>query len=81
MDALNTSVNSDNSESTATGTRSRQSRQAIQPAVSSGAKCPNLDVYLEDYFDGFCSHQDATQRYLANVFYLLPEAKVRFINK
>jgi len=75
-DALNTSVNSENSETTATATRSRQSRQTSQQANTSVSKSPNLDVYLEDYFDAVCSHQDTTHRYLANVFYLLPEAKV-----
>ena len=36
----------------------------------------NLNLYLEDYLDAICSYQDETQRYLANVFYLLPSAKV-----
>ncbi len=39
----------------------------------------DLEIYLEDYFDSICSYQDETQRYLANVFYLLPSAKVTFL--
>jgi len=35
----------------------------------------NLNLYLEDYLDAICSYQDETQRYLANVFYILPSAK------
>ena len=34
----------------------------------------DLSLYLEDYFDLVCSYQDETQRYLANIFYLLPAA-------
>ena len=39
----------------------------------------NLNLYLEDFFDIICSFQDATQRYLAYVFYELPSAKVKLV--
>jgi protein polybromo-1 len=35
-----------------------------------------LAVYLEDFFDRICAHQDQNQRYISNLFYLLPSAKL-----
>ena len=66
IDNLNESINS--SASTETGKTKRTSQ----------AKCADLNIYLEDYFDAICSYQDGTQRYIANVFYLLPTAKVNY---
>lgn len=66
IDNLNESINSSASNETA-----KTKRGANQ------VKCADLTIYLEDYFDAICSYQDATQRYIANVFYLLPTAKVK----
>ena len=48
--------------------RGRQTKSV--PAAS-------IEIYLEDYFDSICSYQDESQRYIANIFYLLPSPKVR----
>lgn len=66
IDNLNNSVNSEGSDSA----------KVPKKALAATTKIANLDIHLEDFFDAICSHQDDTQRYLANVFYLLPEAKV-----
>lgn len=71
IDNLNSSVNSEGSDSA----------KAPKKAGAATSKIANLDIHLEDFFNAICSHQDDTQRYMANVFYLLPEAKVTLLIK
>lgn len=71
----NKSIDADPQPSTCTNERqTRHKSMSKQPA-----QIIETMQYFEDYFDAICSHQDESQRYLANVFYVLPSRKVNLI--
>lgn len=76
----------DTESSSQCSTRSKRMRQSIKPEVGppETKQSPTSDRqtrqkqkieevhYYEDLFDIICSYQDENQRYLANIFYVLP---------
>ena len=76
----------DTENSSLSSTRSKRVRQSIkmEPGPPEPKQSPSSDrqtrqkqkideaQYYEDLFDIICSYQDENQRYLANIFYVLP---------
>jgi hypothetical protein len=61
--------------------RKTKAAVAAAPVVASPSIDSNLNLFLEDLFDIFCSYQDENHRYLASIFYMLPSKKVTQTNK
>jgi hypothetical protein len=58
---------------------SRKAKAAVStaaPVVGSASTDSNVNLFLEDLFDIFCSYQDENHRFLATIFYILPSKKV-----
>ncbi len=58
------------------GNGEEASVRSVRVKSINNEKETNLTLYLEDYFDTIVSFQDENLRFLAQVFYELPSAKV-----
>lgn len=65
--------------SSSSSDRQTRNKSLLSTAAKQSAAQIEKVQYYEDFFDIICSYQDDTQRYLANIFYVLPSRKVFYL--